>query len=347
MKNLIYFGLLIFIFGCSLQDPNPPTRLQIDNESKIVIHEFRLKGYDTTLIEHSEEIYDSNENLRESVTYFNRKMDFSNIRHQKIYLYDSLNNNIEIIECAFDDSFGSYFYDTTKYEYDNKGNLILEITGRAGIHTRKHFYMYDSLNRLVKDYIYRWGYEQFLIAYESLYSYDSTNMLIEKNEYSVFLNPKPELIETEKFRYDKNGNLIQYNLKQSSSSSNGVYKYNLLKQIRSDLNGNTIKEWYDLQTIDLYFSQYLPDTVLYDYDLDNKKISELRLFTSDLTNKQFNSDTQKNVFLNQFQTDNEYNKIEQEKYFYNMDLRLIKIEYYKGNKLDKLELDRIKVFEYK
>jgi hypothetical protein len=77
------------------------------------------------------------------------------------------------------------------------------------------------------------------------------------------------------------------------------------------------------------------------------KISELRLFTSTLTNKQFNSDTQKSVYMNQFQKDYEFNKIEQEKYYYNKYLKLIKIEYYKGVKLEKLQLDRIKTFEYK
>lgn len=346
MKNLKYFGLLVLIIGCSLQNPIPPNRLQIENESKIVVRDFRLKGNDTILIKHSEEISDSVGKLREIVTFFNRKMDFSDIRNQKVYLYDSMRNNVEIIGCTFDDSFGTFIYDTIKFEYDKNNNMILEITGRAGIHTRKHFYVYDSLNLLVKDYIYRWGYEQFLIAYETLYNYDSTNNLIEKNKYSVFLNPNPELLETEKFEYDKNGSLIGYNLNESSSASPGNFVYNLSKQMLVDSNGSTKKEWFDLQTIDLYFSQYLPDTVYLDYNPINKKVKELRLFTSDLTNKKFNSDTQKNVFLSQFQTDYEYNKIEQDKYFYDEKLRLVKIEYYIGNEIDKLSLDKIKIYEY-
>lgn len=346
MKSLKYFTLLIFIIGCISQNTKPPKRLQIENFSKTVIRDFKLKGNEEILNQHSEEIYDSSGNLRETVVYFNRKMDFSDISHQKIFLYDSLNNNIEIISCSFDESFGSYFYDTTKYEYDKNKNLKLEITGRAGIHTRKHFYEYDSSNQLVKDYIYRWGYGQYLIAYKTLYKYDTTHKLIEKNNYSVFLNPKPELLKTENFEYDKNGNLIKYNLKESSASTPGNFVYNLSKQIRRDLKGNTIKEWYDLQTFDLAFSEYQPDTVIYEYNSENKKISELRLFTSDLTNKHFNSDPQKNVFLNQFQTDNKFNKIEQERYFYDENLRLVRIEYFTGNEIDKLSLDKVKRFTY-
>jgi hypothetical protein len=333
--------------GCTFSDPNPPKRLKIDKKLKVGILEFKINRNDTILVNHSEENYDSLGKLRETVTFFNSKNDFSKIRNQQIFLYDSLDNNIEIISCNFDDSYGDYFYDTTKFEYDSYGNIILEITGRGGILQRKHFYVYDSLNRLTKDYIYRWGYGQFLVSYQTLYTYDTLDNLIEKKEYSIFLNPEPELIATETFKYDKSSNMIYCALNESSSTSPGNFVYNLTKQLFVDLNGLIKKEWYDLQTIDFAFSQLLPDTVYFNYNEENKKVKETRIFTSNLKNKEFNSEMQKNVYLKEYQTDNKYIKIEQEKYFYDKKSRLTKVEYYSGEEPDKMLMRKIKKIKYK
>lgn len=131
------------------------------------------------------------------------------------YKYDSKGNKVvkssnENFKTPSEYKNGSVYISGTtySYEYDKRGNLILETT-----EVSKDTFQYDDNNNMIVHECYLGG----SLIYKETYAYDEMRNKLEHKKYKS--DGSTKLIET--FKYDTNGNLIEENI----ANGKNTYKY--------------------------------------------------------------------------------------------------------------------------
>jgi YD repeat-containing protein len=148
--------------------------------------------------------YDAKGNMCNERIFYNNS---STVSKYTTYIYDINGNVIKIIQS--NDGTGSCVQEEN--EYDKNGRIVKKTTPNSTI-----YYYYDSYGRLKSERDHNHYYDS-IIETKYKYNADGKLILITRNENGI--------IDTEKMKYDKYGNLIQHTQELQSTEETLTTKY--------------------------------------------------------------------------------------------------------------------------